>query len=135
LCQCLDGFVMQKTTFPFEAMVHDYASNNGSAAIIQEYADKYPHSVKPIYETENQYSKHDDSQALIMDAAMFSASNYVTLCEGDDYWTDPNKSQMQVAVLESDPEEGLVHIYTSQYNQLSLRIVLDNLEQFECQSR
>lgn len=56
LRQCLDGFVMQKTNFRFEAIVHDDASTDGSAAIIREYAEKYPDIIKPIFETENQYS-------------------------------------------------------------------------------
>lgn len=42
LRQCLDGFVMQKTNFAFEAIVHDDASTDDSAEIIREYAEKYP---------------------------------------------------------------------------------------------
>lgn len=91
LRQCLDGFVMQQTTFPFEAIVHDDASTDGSAAIIREYAEKYPNIIKPIYETENQHRKHDGSLARILDAAMHPNSKYVALCEGDDYWTDPQE--------------------------------------------
>ena len=101
LRQCLDGFVMQETTFPFEAIVHDDASTDGSAAIIREYAERYPDIIKPIYESENQYSKHDGSLARIMDAAMHPASKYVAVCEGDDYWTDSYKLQKQVDFLES----------------------------------
>lgn len=104
LRQCLDGFVMQKTTFPFEAIVHDDASTDGSAAIIREYAEKYPDIIKPIYETENQYSKHDGSLARIIDAVFHPDSKYIAYCEGDDYWTDPNKLQLQVDFLESHPD-------------------------------
>lgn len=107
LRQCLDGFVMQQTTFPFEAVVHDDASTDASASIIREYAKKYPDIIKPIYETENQYSKHDGSLARIMDAAMHPASKYIALCEGDDYWTDPLKLQKQVDFFESHPEFAL----------------------------
>ncbi len=117
LRQCLDGFVMQKTTFPFEAIVHDDASTDGSAAIIREYAEKYPDIIKPIYETENQHSKHDGSLALIMDAAMHPNSKYVALCEGDDYWTDPEKLQMQVDIMETDESIGLVHTLARVYDQ------------------
>ncbi len=102
LRQCLDGFVMQKTTFPFEAIVHDDASTDGSAAIIREYAEKYPDIIKPIYETENQWGKGTISKS--MDAAMHPNSKYIALCEGDDYWTDPNKLQLQVDFLESHPD-------------------------------
>ena len=107
LRQCLDGFVMQKTSFPFEAIVHDDASTDGSAAIIREYAEKYPDIIKPIYETENQYSKHDGSLRRAMDDAMHPDSKYVALCEGDDYWTDPEKLQIQVDFLESHPEYSM----------------------------
>ena len=54
LRDCFEGFVMQQTNFPFVAIVHDDASTDGSAAIIREYEEKYPHIFKPIYETENQ---------------------------------------------------------------------------------
>ena len=117
LRQCLDGFVMQKTNFPFEAIVHDDASTDGSAAIIREYAEKYPDIIKPVYETENQYSKHNGSLRRAMDAAMHPDSKYVALCEGDDYWTDPNKLQMQVDCLEKQPTVGLVHTAARVYDQ------------------
>lgn len=110
LRQCLDGFVMQKTNFPFEAIVHDDASTDGSAAIIREYAEKYPDIIKPIYETENQYRKGTIGKR--MDAAMNPNSKYLAMCEGDDYWTDPNKLQIQVDFLESHPDFSLtVHEY------------------------
>lgn len=105
--QCLEGFVMQKTNFPFEAIVHDDASTDGTAAIIREYAEKYPDIIKPIYETENQYSKHDGSLQRIMNAHI--RGKYVALCEGDDYWIDPLKLQKQFDFLESHLDYGLVH--------------------------
>ena len=109
LRQCLEGFVMQKTNFQFEAIVHDDASTDGSAAIIREYAEKYPDIIKPIYEIENQYSKRDGSLSRIMNAHMHG--KYIAFCEGDDYWTDPLKLQKQVDFLEENPDYGLVHTY------------------------
>ena len=100
--QCLDGFLMQKTTFRFEAVVHDDASTDQTANIIREYAEKYPDIIKPIYETENQYSKHDGSIGRIMNAHMHG--KYIAMCEGDDYWTDPLKLQKQVDFLEAHPD-------------------------------
>jgi len=102
LRQCLDGFVMQKTDFPFEAIVHDDASTDNSAAIIREYAEKYPDIIKPIYETENQYSKKDGSLSRIMNQAC--RGKYIAICEGDDYWIDPLKLQKQVSFLETHPD-------------------------------
>ena len=104
--QCLEGFVMQKTNFRFEAIVHDDASTDGTADIIREFADKYPGIIKPIFETENQYSKHDGSIRRIMDA--HTHGKYVAICEGDDYWTDPLKLQKQVDFMEENPEYMLI---------------------------
>lgn len=103
--QCLEGFVMQKTNFRYEAIVHDDASTDGTAAIIREYEEKYPDIIKPIYETENQYSKHDGSLRRIMEEN--THGKYVALCEGDDYWTDPLKLQKQFDYMELHPECSL----------------------------
>ena len=109
LRDCLEGFVMQQTTFPFVAVVHDDCSTDGSAAIIREYAEKYPHIIKPVYETENQYSKHDGSLSRAMDEACGKyGAKYIALCEGDDCWTDPHKLQKQVDFLEAHPDYTMV---------------------------
>ena len=131
LRQCLDGFVMQKTTFPFEAIVHDDASTDGSAAIIREYAEKYPDIIKPIYETENQWGKGTINKTMY--AAMHPASKYIALCEGDDYWTDPNKLQMQVDIMEADDSIGLVHSRVKVYDQ-QRGVFLDQLWGDPCNS-
>ena len=110
LRDCLEGFVMQQTKFPFVAIVHDDASTDESAAIIREYEEKYPDIIKPIYETENQYSKHDGSLRSIMDSAVEAfGAKYIAMCEGDDYWTDPLKLQKQVDFMEANPEYGLCY--------------------------
>lgn len=113
--QCLEGFVMQKTNFRFEAIVHDDASTDGTATIIKEYAEKYPDIIKPIFETENQYSKHDGSIRRIMNE--HTHGKYVAMCEGDDYWTDPLKLQKQVDFLERHNDYGLVYTNVDFYYQ------------------
>lgn len=102
LRQCLDGFVMQQTSFPFEAIVHDDASTDGSTDILREYAEKYPHIIKPIIQTENQYKKHEGTISRLLNEA--SKGKYLAECEGDDYWDDPHKLQKQVDFLESHPD-------------------------------
>ncbi len=102
LRQCLDGFVMQQTSFRFEVVIHDDASTDGSAAIIREYEQKYPDIIKPIYQIENQYSrKVSIGRTFLMPA---TRGKYIAQCEGDDFWTDPLKLQKQVDFLEGNPE-------------------------------
>ncbi len=108
--QTLDGFLMQKTNFPFEIIINDDASTDTTADIIREYAEKYPDIIKPIYQTENQYSKN----VIITREILFAASKgeYIAVCEGDDFWTDPQKLQKQVDFLDNHPEySACVHKY------------------------
>lgn len=107
LKECFEGFLMQKTNFAFEVLVHDDASTDNSAEIIREYTEKYPEIFKPIYQTENQYSKG----IKISTTHQFprAKGKYIAICEGDDYWTDPLKLQKQVDILESNDEFGCVY--------------------------
>lgn len=103
LRDCFEGFLMQQTNFPFVVIVHDDASTDNSASIIREYDTKYLQIFKPIYEKENQYSKHNGCVEKIMyDAILASGAKYVAMCDGDDYWTDPLKLQKQVDFLEQN---------------------------------
>ncbi len=95
--QCLDGFVMQQTNFSFEILVHEDASTDNTAAIVKEYETKYPHLFKCVYQVENQFLKQNTLTNILFP---MSKGKYISLCEGDDYWTDPYKLQKQVDFLE-----------------------------------
>jgi glycosyltransferase involved in cell wall biosynthesis len=99
--QALDGFVMQKTEYPFEIIVHDDASTDKTAAIAKAYEDKFPHLFSNIYQSENQLSKSIDNVTKITFNA--AQGKYLALCEGDDYWTDPYKLEKQIRFLENHP--------------------------------
>ena len=53
----LEGFVNQTVDFPYKVIVHDDASTDGTAKIIQKYASDYPDIIYPVFQKENQYSK------------------------------------------------------------------------------
>ncbi len=104
----LEGFVSQRTEFPFVAIVHDDASTDDTQKIIREYSDKYPDIIVPIIETQNLYSRKDGSITRIMNEAIAATgARYVAYCEGDDYWTDPYKLSKQVAFLEAHPDYSM----------------------------
>jgi len=115
--QCLDGFVSQKTNFKYEVIVHDDASTDRSPAIIKEYAEKYPDIIKPIFQTENQYSKNVDLEKEFFVPNI--KGKYVAFCEGDDYWCHGSKLQVQRNIMSCNAFKCCFH---------STRIVDENGE-------
>lgn len=116
IVQALNGFLMQKTSFPFEVLVHDDASTDRTADIIREYEKKFPKIIKPIYQKENQYSKGFTAVTATWNFPR-AQGKYIALCEGDDYWIDENKLQKQVDFLESNPEYGMCYTKSKQFLQ------------------
>ena len=102
LRQTLDSFVNQKTDFPFEVLVNDDASTDSTGDIIREYAARYPEIIRPFYQKENLYSRRIN----LYDVVFFPAcrGEYIAVCEGDDYWNDSEKLQLQVDWLDAHPE-------------------------------
>ena len=101
----LDGFLIQKTDFPFEILIRDDCSDDSTAEIIRAYAKRYPSIIKAYYEKENTYSQGVGPFTQLLKKPK---AKYIALCEGDDYWTDPYKLQRQVEILEKNPEISLV---------------------------
>ncbi|MDD3036338.1 glycosyltransferase [Bacteroides sp.] len=119
--QCLDGFIMQKTNFHFEVLIHDDASTDKTQEIIREYATNYPDIIKPVLQKENQYSK--GIRAILATFCYPQAKGkYIAICEGDDYWIDPLKLQKQVDFLENNPDYAMVYTRSNVYDQRKCRI-------------
>lgn len=100
--QTIDGFVNQKTDFDFCCIVHDDASTDGTAKIIREYEKLYPDLVFGIYQTDNQYSKGVNIIKKYIVPKI--KSEYVAICEGDDFWNDELKLQKQVNALDNNKD-------------------------------
>lgn len=114
----LDSFIEQQTDFPFEIVIGDDCSTDGTPDIIREYSEKYPDIFKPIIRKKN-LGAIANSIATLKEAT----GKYIALCEGDDFWTDTSKLQKQVNFLESHPDYGLC-FHTS-------RVIFENNEQKE----
>lgn len=119
--ECLDSLLSQQTNFPFEIVVNDDCSTDGTTEIVREYAEKYPKIIKPIYHEENQYTKgvRGMFEHFVIPTAR---GKYIAICEGDDYWNDPLKLQKQVDYLESHPDVGMVYSDFNILNQKSGKI-------------
>lgn len=132
LRQCLDGIFMQKVSFPFEVRVHDDASTDRSQEIIKEYQQRYPDILKPVLQSENQYSK--GGGILNKFLLPLCEGKYIALCEGDDYWTDSLKLQKQVDFLEGHEEYSMCFhkVYVVYEGEIKQERIFDRLEEGDC---
>lgn len=102
IAEAIESFLMQKTNFNYEILIHDDASTDNTREIIKKYEEKYPDIIKPIYQSENKYSK--GIRVEYEYNFKRAKGKYIARCEGDDYWTDPYKLQKQVDYMEAHPE-------------------------------
>lgn len=98
IAQAIDSFLMQQTNFDVEIVIHDDASTDGTAAIVAEYAARYPHKIRATLHSHNSGMMQNFANCL-----SDCRGQYLALCEGDDYWIDSLKLQQQVDFLEQHP--------------------------------
>lgn len=102
IADAIESFLAQKTSFPFEILINDDCSTDGTTEIVLDYQKRYPQLIHVVTHDENQFSKGIFPwQNFLVPRAR---GRYVALCEGDDYWTDPSKLQLQFDVMEAHPE-------------------------------
>lgn len=104
--KCLSSILSQQTSFDFEVVIHDDASQDGTPSIIREYARRHPSLIVPILQTKNCYS--EDRHAPLMNCAMVARGQYLAICEGDDYWIDVDKLEIQNGILDENGNATLV---------------------------
>lgn len=93
------GFVRQKTSFPYCALLVDDCSTDGNQNIIRRYEQEYPDVIKGIFLPRNLF-KEPEEKAKYVDP-WIARTQYVAYCEGDDFWISDYKLQRQVDFLDS----------------------------------
>lgn len=96
--QALDSVVMQIMDFKYEILIGDDASKDTTPMIIEEYAKKYDNITTVCRE------KNVGANYNAYDLLQRTKGKYIAFLDGDDYWTDKNKLQIQVDFMEKHPE-------------------------------
>lgn len=143
IADTMSGFCMQKTDFPYVAIIVDDASTDGEQGVINNYIHEHfdleEKSVARNEETDDYaliFARHKENKNCFFAVFLLKYNHYslkkakwpyylefakvpkfIAICEGDDYWTDPYKLQKQVDYLESHPECGMVYTQAKQYFQ------------------
>ncbi len=101
--ETLDGFVSQETDFAFQVLIYDDASNDNTAEIVREYAERFPEVFHVFLAGRNIYWHPYRERFITKLLKKNVVGKYVAICEGDDCWIDPYKLQIQVDYMESHP--------------------------------
>ena len=112
IAQMLEGALNQKTNFEFDIIIGDDASKDDNTLIISKFSQKYPDKIRAFLHPKNlgPYEPRElggkNNVGFLFSKAK---SEYIALCEGDDYWTDPLKLQKQVDFLDKNLDYSLCH--------------------------
>lgn len=98
--KAIDSALAQQTSFPFEILVGDDCSTDGTQEIIREYEQQYPGKVIAVFHPRN-LGKNGGINFL--ETLKRTKGEYYALMDGDDYWTDPLKLQKQADYLDAHP--------------------------------
>lgn len=137
ITDALNGFCMQETNFPFVCCVVDDASTDGEQEVINKYVEQhfnledtavaYKKETDYAYITyaqhktnkncyfavlllkRNYYSTGEGEKKMEYISEWLDNVEYEALCEGDDWWIEPKKLQMQIDFMDNNPEYGLCH--------------------------
>lgn len=149
---CMNGFIMQETNFPYVCVIDDDASTDGEPEVINNYlaehfnlddedvvkkeeTDDY-HMIFAQHKTNkncffavfflnyNHYSIRKSRDKYV--EKYIDGAKYIALCEGDDYWIDPLKLQKQVDFMENNQNCSLVYNRTKRYSERKKIFLSDN---------
>ena len=97
IAEALDSWLAQKTSFPYDIVISDDGSTDGTCDVVRRYMEKYP-NIRLIS------TGHIGKMPNFIRSLKESKGKYIALCDGDDYWIDPEKLQKQVDFMESHPD-------------------------------
>lgn len=99
LAEAIEGALKQKVDGEYEIIIGEDCSTDNTRKIVKEYQEKYPNIVKAYFNEKNLGIVGNWVKAL-----KSCTGEYIAICEGDDYWTDPNKLQKQIDFLDKNKD-------------------------------
>lgn len=105
--QCVESALAQKTDFPFEIVIGEDESDDGTREICQQLAAAHPDRIQLVLNRRADVV-HVDGRPRgthnLMAALAATRGEFIALCEGDDYWTDTQKLALQISYLRANTD-------------------------------
>lgn len=120
IAQAIEGVLQQKVNFPFELVIGEDCSTDGTREIVLEYQKKFPDIIRIITSDKNVGARENGYRTT-----KACRGKYIAFCEGDDYWHHPDKLQKEADYLESHPECGLVYSSYDVYHVRAKKLIKD----------
>lgn len=102
IAKAIESILSQVTTFNIEIVIGDDNSSDNTQIIIEKYRKRFPNIIKPLY-----HKKNVGMMPNMLETLRRCGGEYIALCEGDDYWIDTNKLQIQVDYLMNNPQVSM----------------------------
>jgi glycosyltransferase involved in cell wall biosynthesis len=104
IAQAIEGVIAQQCDFPIELIIGEDCSPDRTRAIAQDYQRRYPQLIRVLTS-----EKNVGAQANSARCRRACRGEFISICEGDDFWHHPRKLQMQVDLLRANGSMQLVH--------------------------
>jgi len=100
--ECLDTLLAQELSIPWQIVIADDYSTDGTREILKKYQTQYPNLIRLILQ-----KKNIGAEQNWLELMSYPKSQYVLYTEGDDYLIDSKKLQRQVDFLDEHPDFGI----------------------------
>lgn len=99
IAQAIQSIMDQKTDLPYELVIGEDFSTDNTRAVINEFKERYPEKIR-VLENATNLGMHDN----FLNTIFSCRGKYLCMCEGDDYWINPDKLNLQYQFLEANPD-------------------------------
>ena len=117
IARSVDSVLMQKCHWPYEIIIGEDASTDGTRTICLDYAKKYPDKIRLFCNEQNKGITDNYFDCLLQ-----SRGKYIADCAGDDFWTDPMKLEKELCVMEQRPNVTMVITNWQYYNEQTRQV-------------
>lgn len=108
--QCIESVLSQETDFPFEILIGEDDSTDGTRQICIRYAEKYPDRIRLfLRRAEDKMVRNGKKIGRLNHLGLYRSARgkFICICDGDDYWVSRQKLQLQAELLTRFPKASI----------------------------